>query len=447
MSIALSVPVGETTLLLVDDEPEVLHALGRLLRNEPYRLLFAADADQALALCADNVVDLVMTDYRLQGQDGVELLGRIQQSHPDCLRLLLTGQADMQATIRAINDGHVYRFIAKPWNNEELRQVLKQALSHQQSEREQQRLKVVTQQQNQALEALNASLEERVEARTQELRQSAAMLDAAYSELQQSYVTATQVFSTLLNLRLPKRLQSNGQVGDLLEGFASRYGLDAELARDLAMAAALYNLGKLCWDDRLLDTPSEQLYGADLDIYRNYPVVGESLLMSLEHLAPTAHIIGHHHERWNGSGFPNHLKEEAIPYGARLLGIAVDFIELQRGMLLKRKVPRDDALMLLEKLAGRVYDPVLCRDFITLCREDAPDLGVKDPDIQALATRQVEEGMVLAEDLYTQSGVLLLNAGKVLEQTLIDKLIRFEELEHTRYTLLVRPPEEPSDDE
>lgn len=168
--------------------------------------------------------------------------------------------------------------------------------------------------------------------------------------------------------------------------------------------------------------------------------------MSLEPLQGAARIIRHHRERWNGSGYPDHLKGEAIPYGARLLALAVDFIELQRGMILPRRVPREDALALLRKFSGRIYDPALCKPFVAICIEQAPDLGLAGKKVLSLPPRKLEPGMTLAQDLHSLNGLLLLNQGKALTRQLIDKLIRLEELEDTRFSLLVHPPEATADD-
>lgn len=439
MTVNSGTPVA--SLMLVDDEPNILQALRRVLRQEGYRLLMAYNGEEALAIMQNEPVDLVVSDSRMPGMDGAELLSRIQQTWPDCRRLMLTGHADMTSTIRAINEGQIYRYISKPWNDDELRLTIRQALEHQLAEREQRRLEALTQVQNQELSSLNAHLEERVQIRTRELQEVADMLELAYGELKRSYVTATQVFSSLINQRLPRNLQTNTQVRDLVRAFTETHQCDEESQRSLLMAASLYNLGKMTWNDRLLSTPSDRLSTTDREAYKRYPVTGEGLLMALDYLEDTAQVIRHHRERWNGSGYPDRLKGEEIPYGARLLGLAVDFIELQRGMVLQRRLPRDDALKLLRKLSGRVYDPAMCEAFVTICIEQAPDLGLGGAAIKSLDSRRLEPGMILVRDLHSESGMLLLNEGKQLTQHLIERLIRFEETEGTRYVLWVKMPD------
>ncbi|MFI8743821.1 HD domain-containing phosphohydrolase [Pseudomonas sp. NPDC077186] len=434
-------PASLATLLLVDDEDNILNSLRRVLRNEPYRLLTAGSGEAALDLLEEQPVDLVISDARMPGMDGATLLAEVQQRWPQCLRILLTGYADITTTVKAINEGQIYRYISKPWDDDELRLIIRQALAFQHSERERLRLEALTREQNERLQDLNASLEQRVRDRTAELEQTADMLDLAYAELRKSYVTATEVFANLVGQRLSKERQTNTQVIALVKAYAEHHRLDERSSNDLAMAAALYNIGKLTWDDQLLGRPADTLYKEERARYRQYPVLGESLLMTLEPVQDAGRLIRHHQERWDGNGFPDRLEGDAIPFGARLLKLAVDFIELQRGLVLERRLNRDEALLLIKKYAGRLYDPALCDVFIELCTSLAPDLVLADASILALDTRRLEPGMLLARNLHADNGMLLLNAGKPLTRALIDKLIAFEASEGGRYTLFVRKPD------
>ncbi len=430
------------TVLLVDDEESILNSLRRLLREQPYDVLLATSGEQALAIMAERPVDLIVSDARMPGMDGAALLARVYSLYPDTTRILLTGYADLETIVKAINQGHVHRYIAKPWTDEELVLTLRQSLAFQFSERERQRLEQLTQRQNDELKSLNATLEKRVLARTAELQQTADMLDLAYDELKHSYATGTEVFSMLVNQRLPVDKQTNRDVIDLINACSSQLNLDESTRRDLCMAAALYNIGKLGWSDALINTPSDMVSHADREIWRTYPRQSESLLMTLEPIQDAASLILHHQERWDGSGFPAHLKGEAIPYGARLLKLAVDFIELQRGLILERHLSSGEALLFIRRYAGKLYDPGLIEDFAKACAAYLDDAVLNDPTVKAVTTRELVPGMTLVRNLNADNGMLLLNAGKVVNAALIEKLAAFEAIDNkAHYSIFVRLPE------
>lgn len=430
----------KNTVLLVDDEANILSSLRRVLRTEPYRLLLATDATQALQYLDTNAVDLVISDARMPGMDGVSLLTEVQKRWPSCVRIMLTGYADLATSVKAINEGQVYRYISKPWNDDEIKLIIKQALAYQYSERERARLESLTRQQNQHLQELNATLERRVAERTAELQQTADMLDLAYSELTRSYFTATEVFSNLVSLRLGIKRHGNSSIIALVRAFGREYSLEERLCTDLRMAAALYNIGKLTWHDQLINKHSDLLNKDERLHYVQYPVVGESLLMALDPLKGAAKIIRHHQEMWSGGGFPDGLHGDAIPLGSRILKLAIDFIELQRGLILERRVTREEAMSYLRRYSGKFYDPILCEKFVELCQEKSPDLDESEIDTKDYTSKQLKPGMVLAKNLLAQSGMLLLNEGKILTDELIQKLISFEASEGAKYMVRIRSP-------
>lgn len=427
----------KSVVLLVDDEESILNSLRRLLRGQPYDVVLATSGAQALEIMATRPIDLVISDARMPGMDGATLLAEVHRLYPATSRILLTGYADLTTIIKAINDGQIHRYISKPWNDEELQLVLQQTLEHQRLER-------LARDQTEQLKLLNATLEKRVAARTAELQQTADMLDLAYDELKRSYVTGTEVFSLLANLRLPKDKQTNRALIELIRVYCAAQSMDESSTRDLTMAAALYNIGKLSWTDSMMVAPSDKLHSTDRGLYREYPGQSESLLMTLEPMKDAARIIRHHQERWDGTGFPDHLKGDTIPPGSRLLKLAVDFIELQKGLILERHLNSDEALLYIRKYAGRLYDPGLVEDFVQACATFLSDVTLGDPTVKVLTTRELEAGMVLARNLNADNGMLLLNAGKVLNLPLVDKLIAFEAMEGAKYSVFIKQPEETS---
>jgi EAL domain-containing protein (putative c-di-GMP-specific phosphodiesterase class I)/ActR/RegA family two-component response regulator len=120
-------PEQQPTLLLVDDEENILSALIRMLRRDGYRILTATGADDALDVLGRNDVQVVISDQRMPGTSGTELLSKVKEMYPDTVRMVLSGYTDLAAVTAAINQGAIYKFLTKPWNDEELRLQIRDA--------------------------------------------------------------------------------------------------------------------------------------------------------------------------------------------------------------------------------------------------------------------------------------------------------------------------------
>lgn len=185
-------PAG--TILCVDDEPNILAALRRLFRAKGYEVLTAESARAGLVLLETRPVDVVISDMRMPGMDGVQFLERARALCPETLRLLLTGHADVNQILDAVNRGEIYRYITKPWDDHEMTLVVRHAFERKTLEHEQRRLEALTVQQNEQLRQLNLSLEAKVASRTGELVGS-------NEKLKRNFLTSIQVFSSLIELR------------------------------------------------------------------------------------------------------------------------------------------------------------------------------------------------------------------------------------------------------
>ncbi len=165
-------------ILAVDDEVNILHSLRRLLRKENYELLLANSAEEGLNILEKGEVNLIISDQRMPGMKGVEFLKRVMELYPDTIRIILSGYTDVNAITAAINEGHIYQFILKPWNDEELKSIIRRALEQWELQMENKRLVEKIKRQNEELKMLNEDLEKKVEERTRELllRNRALML-------------------------------------------------------------------------------------------------------------------------------------------------------------------------------------------------------------------------------------------------------------------------------
>ena len=127
-------------VMLVDDEDLVLKALERSLRKENYKLIAAGSAQQALEILKQKRVDLIISDHLMPGMTGLEFLKLVKAKYPEVIRIILSGHADLDIVISAINEGEVYRFLTKPWNDEELKLNIRLALQNLELIRQNQRL-------------------------------------------------------------------------------------------------------------------------------------------------------------------------------------------------------------------------------------------------------------------------------------------------------------------
>ncbi len=157
------------TLLIVDDETNVLKSLKRLLLDTDYKILMAESGEEGLKLFEDNEIHVVISDYRMPGMNGVEFLRLVKEKSPDTIRLILSGYADAVAIVDAINEGQVYRFITKPWNDQELLTTIINTFDHYTLQKENEKLYGELQGRNKELQEMAVLLEEKVQQRTRDL--------------------------------------------------------------------------------------------------------------------------------------------------------------------------------------------------------------------------------------------------------------------------------------
>lgn len=155
----------QTRILCVDDERNVLRALERIFLDDDYEILTAASGEEGLQLLDESpLVKVVISDFRMPGMNGVEFLKEVFMRRPETIRIVLSGYADTAAVVAAINEGKIYKFIPKPWNDDDLRMTVAKALDHFEIQRRNEQLTRELQQKNQELRELNADLQQQARA-------------------------------------------------------------------------------------------------------------------------------------------------------------------------------------------------------------------------------------------------------------------------------------------
>jgi response regulator RpfG family c-di-GMP phosphodiesterase len=414
------------TLLFVDDESNILSSLKRLFRPFGYRIFTAESGAQGLEIMGREAVDLVVSDMRMPEMNGAQFLEKVNEHWPETVRILLTGYADIGSTIDAINKGHIYRYISKPWEDNDIVLAIRHALRQKQLEQENRGLEELTRRQNAELKELNAHLEEKVKARTEELRQTMGFLEVAHEKLKQGFITSIRVFSNLIEMREGGMAGHSRRVAELSRAIAQQMGMkDAEM-QDVFLAALLHDVGKIGLPDRLLDKPFASLTSEERNEVIKHPAKGQAALMSLEQLHSAAKLIRGHHERYDGLGYPDKLAGLEIPLGARIIALANEYDAVQIGTLLSKRLKQSDAVLFIQESRGHRYDPAVVDAFMSVMGTAGESARVVQE--LALQSEQAKPGMALSRDLMSKHGELLLSKDYVLDDALIEQIRNFERL-------------------
>ena len=410
------------TILCVDDEPNILSSLRRLFRGKGYEVLTAISGAQGLELLEQQPVDLVISDMRMPEMDGARFLAQVRERWPNTVRLLLTGYSDVQSIQDAINCGEIYRYITKPWDDNDILLIVRHALERHQLELEKQRLEALTLKQNEELKTLNSGLEQKVEERTRQLKAN--------------FLTTIKILSSIAEMRGTGQTGQTRQVADLARKMATQLKLDMNEVQDIFIASLLHDLGRIGFTDEMLRTPMTMLQGADLALFRKHPVMGAQLLMPLTDMAGVAAIVRHQMERFDGQGFPDRLAGFAIPIGSRILTLAIDYYNLQQGALVQRHLKPEEAKSLVMDGSGKRYDPQVVQAFRQVV--DGGVRGIAESTDVELLSGELVPGMVLSRDVVSRDGLMLLASDHVLNERMIQQLQDFEKKSGHRLPIWVQ---------
>jgi diguanylate cyclase (GGDEF)-like protein/PAS domain S-box-containing protein len=172
------------TLLLVDDEPNILSALRRVLRGAGYQIVTAGSGTEGLEALARQYVDVIVSDQRMPNMTGVDFLRTVKQLYPETVRIVLSGFTELQTVTSAVNEGAIYKFLTKPWDDAQLREHIAEAFAYKEMADENRRLGLEVRGANQGLAAANRQLEEALRLQKQQIQNDAVMLDIVREVLQ-----------------------------------------------------------------------------------------------------------------------------------------------------------------------------------------------------------------------------------------------------------------------
>lgn len=323
-------------ILIVDDETNIRYLISEYLKKAGYNTIEASDAEEALAAIRNTELQLVISDIRMPGKDGLWLLKKIKELNEDLSVIMLTALDDTKVAVDCLKMG-AYDYLVKPFNPEELQISVKLAL-------ERRRLIIENREYQKYLE--------------EKVRQRTAELESAYQLTLMSLVNA-------LDAKEENTGNHSWRVAFYAEAVALKMGIEQEEIADIWRGSLLHDLGKIGIPDSIL-LKKGPLNEEEWFIMKKHPEIGFSLIKDIKPLERAAQIVLSHHERFDGKGYPYGLKGNQIPIGARIFSVVDTFDSITSIRPYRGAGTYDQAIEEIRRNKGTQFDPEIVDVFLNM---------------------------------------------------------------------------------
>jgi response regulator RpfG family c-di-GMP phosphodiesterase len=328
------------TVLFVDDELSIRNSIERMyLERDDVRLIFAASGKEGLDILEREEVWVVVSDYLMPVMRGIEFLSRAKSLRPDTVRIMMTAYAELSIAIEAINKSEAYRFITKPWNNNELEDLVDEGLAR------------------------------------YELAQTLKNADETV------YLSLAQT----VELKDPYTKGHCDRVAGYAVSLARAAGLNERVIGDIRHGSWLHDCGKIGVPERVLNNTG-QLSENDFETVMQHPRWGSEVAHQAHMSDTVINIILYHHERYHGGGYPSGLKGEQIPIEARIVALADVFDALYSDRPYRKAYDFDQAIEIMHEMNETHFDPRLTKLFLPIAEQ-----ARKDPPVQSAFMKVAED--------------------------------------------------------
>ncbi len=342
-------------VLVVDDEAAIRDILCRALTDEGYACDDAESAEEALAKLAKKSYECVLSDIHMPGMDGVELLRQIRLTDSDVGVIMVTGAPDMDSALEAMRLG-AHDHLSKPLNLSQVALLVDRAVEKKrlvQENREYQR-----------------NLEAMVLERTKQLHE-------ANQELRRLFVSSIKALAQALEAKDEYTQGHSARVAEQSVRIAHYLSLAEREVENIWLAGFLHDIGKIGIRESVLNKPGK-LDLAEWELVQQHPVLAEKILGPIEELRDVIEIVRHHHEHFDGSGYPDGLRGGEIPLGARVLAVADAYDALTSRRPYRDALCEQEALEVLGDAAGTQFDSVIVRAFVSCGESPGTDPSSDD---------------------------------------------------------------------
>jgi len=330
----LTAPPGIVTVLVVDDEEPIRNALRKYLKQQQFEVFAASSADEALQQLRLHKISLMLSDIRMPGTSGVDLVPQALEIEPDLAILMLTAVNDATSAALCMQRGAM-DYLTKPIELADLGRAVQRALKRREMHLENRH-------------HLNQWKEE-VTTRTAELQRERHRMERVS--------TATlEVLVNALEAKDPYLRGHSARVADLSANIATEMGLSEEVIDHVRMAGRLHDLGKIGTRDAVVNKEGP-LTPEEFEHVKQHVIIGAQILSPLSHLGHIVAMVKSHHERFDGSGYPDGLRGEEVPLGGRVIAAAEVYDALTTARPYQKKMTPEQAVERMADLSGTVLDP------------------------------------------------------------------------------------------
>ena len=383
-------------ILIVDDDAHLLAACERNFHRK-FQVETAAGAEAGLQqMAAGGPFAVVISDRQMPGMDGIKFLATVRERTPDTVRIMLTGNADLEGAIKVVNEGNIFRFLTKPCPLEVLGRAIEDGIAQ---------FRLVTAEK----ELLNKTLSGSI-----------------------------KLLTDILSMMEPESFGRAQAMREVITSVARKFQVADDW--EIHLAVMLAPIGNVTIPPAVLirARKGEMLSKIEGQLVANVPETAARLLANIPRLEGVARIVRYQQKNYDGAGLPaDTVKGDAIPLGARLLKILADLAQCQNDGLTKVRAFRE-----MESKLGR-YDPHLLAAVKHYYDAAAADAGARS-DLP-IAICDLAPGMVLRSNIETSEGTLILSAGHHLSEMTLEKIKNFDRISGIKQPIFVEMPEPAAD--
>lgn len=362
-------------IMFVDDEQHILTSYRRIFRKE-YQISTALGPDTGLNLIKEKgPFAVVVSDMRMPGMNGVQFLSKIKDLSPDTIRIMLTGYADFNTAMEAVNEGNIFRFLTKPCPPDSLLKVIKDALR-----------------QYELVKAEQILLSKTLKGSIKVLIEILSMVD------QQSFSRAIQMRDFIRKLNTAKIITTNWET---------------------EIAVLLTRIGQVTVPNTVISkwNKGEELSKAESEMIQKIPQIGHDLLVNIPRLDSVAKVVLYQNKGYDGSGFPNdEIKGVQIPHSARIIKILNDLLDIEEG-----GISRGEASAKLNA-NSELYDPNLLNVILKNIGPVKSELRTRAIKPEPIGLKYLKIGHQLVEGIETEAGQLLVMAGQEITESVLIRI-------------------------